>query len=501
MPLIETPPVAAILPFDNNYCYKRLGHTDIASTARYAHLARDAERISAARVSDSIEANILPRGVPTRADGIDADIVKAAPPVAVRSPRDNVRDDPRAHGTGELTGRYDGKVWTMAKPIRRPLSNRAVDALEVGRDRVIWDTGLSGFGVRVYSSGRKVYIAQGRGPQGTRRVTLGRHRAVSAGEARRRAEAALARIRAGEEPNLPAAARNASGPAVAELAERYFREHVAVRCKPGTVSLYRHVVDKHVLPALGHVPIAALGREQVAELHYRLRKKPVTANQAVGALSRMFNRAEAWGMVQPGTNPCRFVKPYRERRRERFLTEDEFRRLGRTLERMETEGDLPGSVAGAIRLLMLTGCRSGEILHLRWDDVRLEESEIRLRDSKTGPRAVSLSPGAARALAGIPRVPGIPWVVPGRWPDAPLRHLTHHWYKVRKQAGLDDVRIHDLRHSFASRALALGEDLTMIGKLLGHSKIQTTARYAHLAREGIAEAAGRVAASIAANLD
>ena len=104
-------------------------------------------------------------------------------------------------------------------------------------------------------------------------------------------------------------------------------------------------------------------------------------------------------------------------------------------------------------------------------------------------------------LAGIPRVPGIPWVVPGRKPDAPLRHLTHHWYKVRKRAGLDDVRIHDLRHSFASRALALGEDLTMIGKLLGHSKIQTTARYAHLAREGVAEAAGRVAASIAADLD
>ena len=389
----------------------------------------------------------------------------------------------------------------MAQPFRRPLSNRAVDALEVGRDRVIWDTALSGFGVRVYSSGRKVYVAQGRGPEGTRRVTVGRHGAVSAGEARRRAEAALARIRAGEEPSLPAAARNASGPDVAELADRYFREHVALRCKPGTVRLYRHVVDKHVLPTLGHVPVAALGREQVAELHYRLRKKPVTANQAVGALSRMFNRAEAWGMVQPGGNPCRFVKPYRERRRERFLTEDEFRRLGRTLDRMETEGDLPATVAGAIRLLMLTGCRSGEILHLRWDDVRLQDSEIRLRDSKTGPRAVSLSPGAVRVLAGIPRVPGIPWVVPGRSPDAPLRHLTHHWYKLRKRAGLDDVRIHDLRHSFASRALALGEDLTMIGKLLGHSKIQTTARYAHLAREGVHEAAGRVAASIAADLD
>ena len=330
---------------------------------------------------------------------------------------------------------------------------------------------------------------------------VGRHGAVSADEARCRAEVALGRIRAGEEPAPQPSARAASGPTVAELAERYFREHVAVRCKPGTVRLYRHVVDKHVLPTLGHLPIATLGREQVAELHYRLRKKPVTANQAVGALSRMFNRAEAWGMAQPGGNPCRFVRPYRERRRERFLTEDEFRRLGRALDRMEANGRLPAPVAGAIRLLMLTGCRSGEILHLRWDDVRLEESELRLPDSKTGPRAVSLSPGAVRVLAALPRQPGIPWVVPGRKPDAPLRQLTYHWHRVRKQAGLDDVRIHDLRHSFASRALALGEDLTMIGKLLGHSKIQTTARYAHLAREGVHEAAGRVAASIAADLD
>ena len=389
----------------------------------------------------------------------------------------------------------------MAKPIRRPLSNRAVDALEAGRDRVVWDTGLSGFGVRVYSSGRKVYVAQGRGPEGTRRVTVGRHGSVSADEARRRAEAVLARIRAGEEPVLPPGARHASGPTVAELAERYFREHVDVRCKPRTANVYRIVVNKHVLPAFGHLPIAAIRREHVAELHYRLRKRPIMANQAVGALSRMYNRAEAWGIVEPGANPCRFVKPYRERRRERFLTEDEFRRLGATLDRMEAEGDLPAPVAGAIRLLMLTGCRSGEILNLRWDDVRLEDSEIGLRDSKTGPRAVSLSPGAVRVLAGMPRVPGTPWVVPGRSPDAPLRHLTHHWYKLRKRAGLDDVRIHDLRHSFASRALALGEDLTMIGKLLGHSKIQTTARYAHLAREGVHEAAGRVAASIAADLD
>ena len=160
----------------------------------------------------------------------------------------------------------------------------------------------------------------------------------------------------------------------------------------------------------------------------------------------------------------------------------------------------PVHAAAAIRLLMLTGCRCGEVLTLRWKDVALERNEIRLRDSKTGPRVVPLSPAATRVLAGIPRPLGNPWVIAGREPGARQTHIADYWYRVRERAGLDDVRLHDLRHSFASRALALGEDLTMIGKLLGHRKIQTTARYAHLARDSVKESAALVAASIAADI-
>jgi integrase len=145
---------------------------------------------------------------------------------------------------------------------------------------------------------------------------------------------------------------------------------------------------------------------------------------------------------------------------------------------------------------MLTGCRSGEVLGLQWEDVALDRNEVRLRESKTGPRVVPLSPAAARVLAGVPRLAGNPWVIAGREPGERLMQLAYYWYPVRKRAGLDDVRLHDLRHSFASRALALGEDLAMIGKLLGHKKIQTTARYAHLARDSVHEAAALVAASI-----
>ena len=157
---------------------------------------------------------------------------------------------------------------------------------------------------------------------------------------------------------------------------------------------------------------------------------------------------------------------------------------------------MPLHAAAALRLLMLTGCRCNEILTLRWEDVHLEAKELRLPDTKTGPRAVPLAPAAAKVLAELPRVPGNPWVIAGRKPGVHLSNFHVYWYRVRARAGLEDVRLHDLRHSFASRALALGESLPMIGKLLGHSQIQTTARYAHLARGDVKVSAAKVAASI-----
>ena len=387
----------------------------------------------------------------------------------------------------------------MSKVQRRTLSKRVVDELTAReKEYICWDSALPGFGVRVYPGGAKTYLVQRRGPRGSKRIALGRHGTISAEDARRQAAVLLPRIEAGGEPGDERHPK--AGPTVAELAERYLREHAAVRCKPNTVESYRRVIERHILPRLGKVPIRALDRTHIAELHYRLRKTPVAANDTVGALSRMLNRAAAWGLVPVGSNPCRFVTPYRARRLERFLTEDEFRHLGEALDDLEAIGRVPTHAAAAIRLLMLTGCRCGEVLTLRWEDVALEHNEVRLRDSKTGPRVVPLSPAASRVLAGIPREADNPWVMVGSEPGTRLTHLAYYWYRVRDRAGLEDVRLHDLRHSFASRALALGEDLTMIGKLLGHRKIQTTARYAHLARDSVKESASLVAASIAADI-
>ncbi len=210
--------------------------------------------------------------------------------------------------------------------------------------------------------------------------------------------------------------------------------------------------------------------------------------------------AELWGIAPEGGNPCRFVRKYRKRSRERFLSEEEFRRLGRTLDAVEAEGRVHPSAVAAFRLLMLTGCRRNEVLTLRWADVDLEAGEIRLRDAKTGARSVALSPAARRVLAGMPRLPDNPWVISGARPGARLSNLNNAWLAVRVRADLKDVRIHDLRHSFASRALALGESLPMIGRMLGHRKVQTTARYAHLARDSVKASAARVAESLRADL-
>ena len=276
------------------------------------------------------------------------------------------------------------------------------------------------------------------------------------------------------------------------------REHVAVRCKPTTARGCRVALDKYLLPEFGSQSLEAIGQDDVAALHYRLHRTPVMANQVVEVLSRVFYAAESWGLAPESGNPCQFVKKYKKRSCERFLSEEEFRRLGDVLHEMQDEGTLSASAASAFRLLMLTGCRRNEILTLQWSDVDLEGGELRLRDAKTGARWVALSPTAKQVLAAIPRYPGNPWVISGRGAAGRLANLNHPWIAVRKRAGLQDVRIHDLRHSFASRALALGESLPMIGKLLGHRQVQTTARYAHLAQESVKASAARVAENIAA---
>ena len=380
----------------------------------------------------------------------------------------------------------------------RTLSKRIVDRLSVdGKDAVFWDRDLPGFGVRVYPSNAKVYVVQTRAFGRSKRVTLGRHGEVSADQARKEAIRIIARIKAGESatPAEPSAT-----PTVGDLAERYEREYVAMHCKPATVAHYALMLRKHIVPALGEFLVAEVERKHIMAFQYGLRDMPTVANRGVDILVKMFGLADAWGWRPSGKNPCLFVRRYKvEQHHERFLTPEELYRLGQALDSAPVERLASAHAAAAIRLLLLTGCRRNEILGLRWEDLDFEAGEMRLIDSKTGARVVPLPSAAAKVLETLSRVPGNPWVFPGRKKGDRQHNINDSWCRLRERAGLDGVRLHDLRHSYASRALALGESLSMIGELLGHRKVQTTARYAHLARDSVRESTARVAASIGAD--
>ena len=390
----------------------------------------------------------------------------------------------------------------MARFRTKTISRRTVEALKVEKDTIFWDSELAGFGVRVHPTGRKVYIVQTRADgKAAKRVTVGKHGVITPEEARRRAALIVARIKAGKDPiPEPMAVKLAEGPTVGELAEHYLEKHVAVRCKPKTESMYRLIVAKYILPELGKRPALAIGHKEVTELHHALSAKPVMANHVIDLLSRIYNLAEDRGQIPEMSNPCRLVAKNRERKRERFLTEEEFRRLGRVLDEAETCKGVSVHAVAAMRLLLLTGCRKGEILNLRWDQVDLEAGELRLPDTKTGPRTITLSPEPASVLSRIPRMPDNPFVIPGKITGKPMRNLNDPWEIVCERAGLEDMRLHDCRHSYASRALALGESLPMIGRLLGHTQVETTARYAHLAQDSVRESAVCIAESIARDL-
>ena len=377
------------------------------------------------------------------------------------------------------------------------ITKRAVDALApVERERIVWDDDIKGFGVRVHPTGRKVYIVKYRHEGRSVKVTIGPHGPVTPAAARARAAEIVTLAKTGRDVSGKTLGQKSSA-TVADLCERFMKEYAPGHLKPSTARLYRKIIENRILPKLGKRRVSDIGKNDVAGLHHEMRDVPGHANRTLSVLSRMMTLAEVWEMRPEGVNPCRHVKKYPERKRERFLSDDEYRRLGSALREAEREGFVSPAAIAAIRLLMLTGCRSGEIMSLRWEYVDLEMGELRLPDSKTGSKVVHLGDPAVAVLRGISRKEGIPWVFSGTKPGRHMTYLHDAWRRILDRAGIENLRIHDLRHSYASGGLLVGEGLTMIGKLLGHNKVQTTARYAHLANDPLKAAANRIASRIA----
>ena len=384
------------------------------------------------------------------------------------------------------------------------ITKKMVDGIKPeAKDVFLWDTALAGFGVRVKPSGHKGFLVQYRHEGRTRRFTLGAFGELTVDEARRMAKKILADVASGADPSQERKdGRQAL--TVKDLAIRYLREHAEARKKQSSIDRDRQLIARFVLPLLGPMKIRAVTRPDVVQLHHKIgQDTPVQANRLLACLSKMFSLAISWGLRPDALgNPCQYVQRFKESVRERFLTMDELARLGQALADAELDGrEMPGAVT-AIRLLLLTGLRREEVLTLQWADVDLEHGVLHLRDSKTGGRSVPISAVALEVLASTPRQAGIPYVCQGKVFGRPFVGLPRVWYRICQNAGLEGVRIHDLRHSFASVGASGGMGLPILGKLLGHTQAATTARYSHLYQDPLKQAAdqigGRIAEALAA---
>lgn len=378
------------------------------------------------------------------------------------------------------------------------ISKRLIDTAPLkDTDYFIWDSDMPGFGLRVMASGKKSFMIQYRHGGRTRRVTFGRAGIMTPDEARKEARELLTAAGKGASPadNIQNYRKT---PKVADICDRFMTEYVPTHCKASTEKEYQRAMDLFIKPAIGQRKITDITRTEVAKLHHDYRSKPYQANRTLGVLSVMFNQCEIWGLRPDGSNPCRHVKKYAEKKRERFLSEEELKRLWATLDACEADGSESAAACNAFRLLILTGCRLGEIQTLKWEFIK--PGGIYLPESKTGAKKVYIGKDVQELLEGITREEDNPYVIPGTVESQHLTDLQKPWRRIRKKAGLPDVRIHDLRHSFASFGLASGLSLAEIGKLLGHSQVQTTARYAHLAEKIAEEAADTTSSGIMAHL-
>ena len=363
----------------------------------------------------------------------------------------------------------------------RHLNQRLIDTLKPSKSvREVRDTELRGFGVRILPSGRKSYFVHSQ-TDGRRVWTkVGDADAMPLADARDLARSNLAACRTGDQSRLWEIAAETPFEDVADAVFRRQSRH----WKPGTLEVNRRYLKNQILPRFRGQPIGAITSADVQQWFASLRSTPAAADRAAPVLSVIMREAETLGFRPEDTNPCENIRRYRRRGRERFLSREETRRLGTVLK--PHDGHI---LAAAVKLLALTGCRKSEIMTLQWQDCR--DGHLFLRDGKTGPRTVWLSSAARTVLDDLPRN-GV-WVFPGRSGTAPAKGLNKFWLKLRNDAGLRDVRLHDLRHSYASFALQSGETVPTIGRLLGHSKPETTLKYIHLADQAVRDAVDAVA--------
>lgn len=367
----------------------------------------------------------------------------------------------------------------MSRIIRTKVTKAAIDRLAVGQ--TIRDPELKGFGAR-RQVGAVSYFLVKRINGRLRWMTIGLHGNPWTPEtARKEAHRLLGSIASGGDPATLKRER-LENPTFSAAAEQFMELH-GPKLKAGSRVKYDILLRLYLKPKFGTIRLVDIKRSDVARFHSKLAAKPATANYCVAILSKIMSWAEEQEYRPKQSNPCFNLEKFRETKRQRYLSKDEFARLGAVLATVAEECLESLYVVAAIRLLMFTGARVGEILTLKWSFVDLQRRLLILPDSKTGQKMITLNSAAVEVLQSLPRVQDNPYVIIGRVERKYLVNLQKPWRRIRDLAGLGDARLHDLRHTFASTVAAEGGSLPMIGKLLGHKHTATTARYVHLVED------------------
>jgi len=370
------------------------------------------------------------------------------------------------------------------------ISSRTVSAFKgtAGKDMCLWDTEVKGFGLRVQPSGRRSYIYKFRTPDGRRRNRkIGEPESLTAEAARRIvlgmvSDAALGKVVIDDKPKQKSITMR-------KMCDLYLEDYARLHKKPKSVEDDTRYINKDIKPRLGSKSLSEIRSKDIVKIHSSLADTPIKANRLLALLSKIFNLSEEWEYRESNTNPTQHIRKYKETPRERFLTQDEIIVLEKVLADAEQKNEVSPSVIHALRVLLMTGARLQEVLTMKWEYVDFEEGKINLPDSKSGKKTIWLSDKARDYIDAIPHKRGNPFVFPGQRTGSRLVNLQKPWRKLRAIADIEDVRIHDLRHTYASLAVSQNLSLPIVGKLLGHKSTKSTERYAHLYDEVMKEAA------------
>ena len=363
---------------------------------------------------------------------------------------------------------------------RVSLTKKFIDQLDILENiQVFHDTKVTGLQLRVSPKGSKTFYLYFRTKSGKqKRPKLGVYGILTVEQARDIARAKLGELSKGNDPTDTDQVENVT---LADFFKIFEKNHINKHVKSSTAKTYRSLFVSVIEPALGKKVLEDITRSHVEEMVYKNDNRHATANHALVLLRLILDKAQQWEFMSSKRNPCSNVTKFKTLAKERFLSENEINKLVETLDQFEGASLAPKNAITVVRLLMMTGCRKNEITRLRWDELFLDEGVLKLKDSKTGKKEVILSDDAIKILSAASRN-NSDYIFPGKDGIKPIQGLQKIWQRIRQVADLQDVRIHDLRHTFASVAVSNGASLYEVGRLLGHASIQSTQRYAHLER-------------------